>query len=264
MLKNNEFKHIGFYILLFVFSVAIISAFSFMSVYATDDDALELQDESNQQIIDELQSKNNIINENFKAWKLSNTQKTEMLGENENVDIDDSEVYLILKGNIRDGFEEFVVADVAVSDVAASEIMTRGSGVVTHIKDGRVKIESYLKYGTMVYQNLTYYKGIRFGGKVISQQNGVHVTSIKTTYHDVGGYVTDSGRTGMSGDYKKTKSISVADRKKLKTFAANRNKYFNIAFSVGSVDNKYTVTYTVNGGTKKHKISVNASVKGEY
>lgn len=184
---------------------------------------------------------------NIKVEELDFNQKTDILEGSNQVKIRDSEVYYVTQRFADNDLETTVIADVSL---AAS------GGVVEETKEGRVVITCVLGYERFPYKGIDYVKGTYFGGKVNSQQGGLSVTSVKTTYTDCGAYVTNSGDIGIAGNYTNNKTISVSDRYSLKTFSLSRDKYFNTTMPITNVVAQYSVTYTMGG--KSSSIYVNA------
>ena len=184
---------------------------------------------------------------NIKVEKLNDSEKTDVLEGSDQVKIRDSEVYYLTQSFADNDLETIIIADAS---------LVASGGTVEETKEGRVVITCVLRYERFPYKGIDYVRGVYFGGKVNSQQSGLSVTSIKATYTDCGAYVTNSGSTGIAGNYTNNKTISVSDRYSLKTFSLSRDKYFNTTMPATNVVAKYSVTYTMGG--KSSSIYVNA------
>lgn len=159
-----------------------------------------------------------------------------------------------IKQKIGDNMEEETVyADVLITPKTA--VLSS----VTETKTGRVNISCTLGYERLTRNNISYVKGTYVGGKVISQQNGIQVTSLSAVYHEVGAYITSSGGSGIAPDYKKTFALDVAKKNSFQKKTLSRTRYFDTNATVGAVDGKFVAKYKANGYNTVYTIYVNAS-----
>lgn len=229
--------------------VVLLNLSTTFAVSNNDSTIILTYDMSDKELVTLADKYGELKDKNVTISKLSKIEKTRALIGSEEININNSDVYVIQRILDDKESEVTVVADVAVP-------MRASGGTVESTKEGRVSIASVLKYETLNTGGLAYRKGTSFGGRVIGQQGGVSVQGLTGLYTDSGAYVTASGQQGISGTYTKTKEFSVANRYKTQLESVSRDKYFNTGMTPTRVSSKFTVKYQVSNST--YSIWVNA------
>ncbi|MBR2674086.1 MAG: hypothetical protein IKE52_01320 [Mogibacterium sp.] len=156
------------------------------------------------------------------ADKLDLKEKRRLIEGTENIDIANSDVYVIDREIDNNVSEKTVVVKAA----------NKGNGYISHTKEGRVTITCVLGYEKRTIANVPTTRGTYFGGKVNSVQSMVQVTGLTGVYHDAGAYFLANGSSGFSPDYRKTKSFDVA---KMKTLQKQTARVFRNIHCLASI-----------------------------
>lgn len=208
---------------------------------------------SNETLIKMVAKEDNISGSDVNVLRLSESQKSRVLETTSNIDLKKSEVYVIERKISNNKMETSVVSDIAIP--------ASTGGQASETKEGRISITCVLGYERMNFNNISYVKGTYYGGRVSKQESLSQVKSLKGTYVDCGAYVTKSGATGISNEFKDSKTFDITKHTTLQTKSINRDKYFNTNMTgVSVVSAKYTATYTTgNNKDTVYTISVNAN-----
>lgn len=242
-------------LIIILVSIVLLISINISASHSYADDDVERSGMSYKEIIKNFENNSCSVDDSIKIKEIPLEQANKM------VTLPKSNMYTFnvdkaysIKQKIGDNMEEETVyADVLITP------KTSVLSSVTETKTGRVNISCTLGYERLTRNNISYVKGTYVGGKVISQQNGIQVTSLSVVYHDVGVYITSSGESGIAPDYKKTFALDVAKKNTFQKKNLSRNRYFDTHAVVGSVDGKFVAKYKANGYNTVYTIYVNAS-----
>lgn len=176
--------------------------------------------------------------------ELNTSEKEELLGGNELIDVQNSNI--IVRDLQMDNGEKAmdVLAMVALDD-NASKGLPSGSSNRPQAVRSYMTIQAAIGYQDRSFSGIAHSKGLFYGGRIISQSNDVVVKSLKGKYHETGGYMTSGGQQGTTVDYSVTKSFKVSKRYQWQYYTVNRDKYYSTVMPLTALETKFTVKGTV-------------------
>ena len=243
--------------------LTLVMVFS-MTVTANADTDLNISNQyDNSRLIKQMEQGNFIYNDNVKTRKMSIEEKQEYLANSENVDIANTNVYVIEKSLSENTGEINVITDLVVKTENNSTPINPGITPLGEVSDtgssAHVIITSIIGFDKITRSNIVYKRGTYYGGYVNEKPSTSSISSITGTYGDVGAYIEADGKGGIqSSRYLKTTNFSTSNPYSRKTASISRNRYFSTDAPLTMLGSIFTVKGNINTTSASNPYTVNA------